>query len=273
MHYSIEYDCLPRIISSTALTAILPAILWSSYRGRSVKVAFVRIGVVACAVLFFQLSSSSLRLLGLGGGSVLCYYFTLIPGSGGFVAGRLQDMAYFLPTIMTIVSAFITASKLTVVAWSSENTYVPCQHQATSRQYERGMKWYYFLIYFALIVGPIISVYSGVLLLDEEEILTGLLTVALAAYGLFVRFQLAGYKFNAPAHLIAYYSLNLGLSVIETIAEYIEAKKQYDWIMEMAGKDMASYVVLTLVVMAASSFTVILCNRVYFKKRDHLFLY
>lgn len=164
-----------------------------------------------------------------------------------------------------------TESKATMLVSNSEKKYVPYR-KATSGQSKRGMKWYYFLIYFALIVGPIIDIYSGMLLLGEEKILYASVIIAVAVYGLFVRSQLAGYKFNAPARLTAYYLLSSGLSFVVSIEDSIELEQSYGWIMEMAGEDLTGYIVLALGVMVASTLVMVHCNHVYFEKRHELFL-
>ncbi len=102
---------------------------------------------------------------------------------------------------------------------------------ATFKQ-ERPMKWYKFLIYFALFAGALVNfssgfstitgqVYSiesgGTISADDVyavfdglqtlDMIYGLVGIAMAVYAIFVRFALAGFKKYAPNMIVAYYAI------------------------------------------------------------------
>ena len=144
------------------------------------------------------------------------------------------------------------------------------------------LKWHKFLIYFALWAGAILNAvqairsmtggnYLEVGMTGEEvyqrfsglrtvDMVAGLLLLAIAAYGIYVRFQLAGFKIGAPAKLTVLYialaAYNLIYSVLACNAMNVEL----------------SAVSSNLVGSMIGSVLMVVINRVYYNKRMELFV-
>lgn len=116
-----------------------------------------------------------------------------------------------------------------------ENKQVGYSSAPSPNDYQ--LKWHKFLIYFALWAGAVLNaatgvryitggiydseasrVYSSFPSLKPVDVAMGLVCVALAAYMLFVRFQLAGYKTGAPKKLVSLYLINAGINLIYLLA-------------------------------------------------------
>ena len=156
------------------------------------------------------------------------------------------------------------------------------QAQATQPEvvslYQFGMKWFKFLIYFALFASAVlnffsaISFFTGATYGDPEvieaiyetypalkavDITVGVLTLGLAGLAIFTRFQLAAFKKNAPILLYVMYGLDLAISLLYVLVASVATGLNL-----FSGNTAVS--ILTSVVMIA-------CNVVYFKKRACLF--
>lgn len=75
--------------------------------------------------------------------------------------------------------------------------------ETTTKSPTFGFKWHNFLIYFSLWIGAFLNALFGLACLLEGEFLFGILSVGIAAYTIFARFQLANFKVNAYNHLLA----------------------------------------------------------------------
>ena len=165
---------------------------------------------------------------------------------------------------------------------TSMTSQVPTYNQSTlhEEQQEMPMKWYKFLIYFALFAGALLNLVNGIRLLTGSaygsdayfvysyfsglkalDIFAGLFLISIAVFGIYTRFQLAGYKTNAPTMLLALYAGSVAYSLIYLIGiksivssydmQYIDLSGVYGGI--------------------AGGIVMIVLNAVYFNKRKHLF--
>lgn len=145
----------------------------------------------------------------------------------------------------------------------------------------QGMGWFKFLIYFALFFGAFVNLMTGISFLtgsiyggDAEwvyavydglqslDMILGCVLICIAAFGVFVRFRLSGYYRNGPAMLMGLYGgvvlfdlvyiVGVGMILPEYVMEEIDFTSTYS-------------AMITGVIM-------IFVNRVYFKKREHLFV-
>ena len=147
------------------------------------------------------------------------------------------------------------------------------------------MAWFKFLIYFMLFANAAINIFTAVTYLtgsvylgedmtmsDVEalymfyptakmiDVIYGVLLIALAAYAIFTRFQLSGFKRRGPFLFILMYVLNLVIGLLYSISIMFT--------LEASLLDFISLVppIITSVVM-------IFVNVVYFRKREELFVY
>lgn len=147
------------------------------------------------------------------------------------------------------------------------------------------MAWFKFLIYFMLFANAAINIFTAVTYLtgsvylgedmtmsDVEalymfyptakmiDVIYGVLLIALAAYAIFTRFQLSGFKRRGPFLFILMYVLNLVIGLLYSISIMFT--------LEAGLLDFISLVppIITSVVM-------IFVNVVYFRKREELFVY
>ena len=83
------------------------------------------------------------------------------------------------------------------------------------------MKWHKFMIYFLLWLGGICYILFGMLgILSEISglfSLVGIATIALGVYAIYVRFQLAKFKTDAPKKLFYFYYAGLGIGLLEFV--------------------------------------------------------
>lgn len=147
------------------------------------------------------------------------------------------------------------------------------------------MAWFKFLIYFMLFANAAINIFTAVTYLtgsvylgedmtmsDVEalymfyptakmiDVVYGVLLIALAAYAIFTRFQLSGFKRRGPFLFILMYVLNLVIGLLYGISIMFT--------LETGLLGFISFVpsIITSVVM-------IFVNVVYFRKREELFVY
>lgn len=147
------------------------------------------------------------------------------------------------------------------------------------------MAWFKFLIYFMLFANAAINIFTAVTYLtgsvylgedmtmsDVEalymfyptakmiDVIYGVLLIALAAYAIFTRFQLSGFKRRGPFLFILMYVLNLVIGLLYGISIMFT--------LETGLLGFISFVpsIITSVVM-------IFVNVVYFRNREELFVY
>lgn len=147
-----------------------------------------------------------------------------------------------------------------------------------------SMKWFKFLIYFGLWAGAILNiVLNGVVMLnglhygDAEtaklvyamfedlkslDTLCGVFAIAVGVFGIYTRFQLAGFKKKGPMLLTLVYAGAIAFNLIYIIGcnsvlpEYILSEMDYSSIYSNT----------------VTSAVMIFVNIAYFKKRAHLFV-
>lgn len=147
---------------------------------------------------------------------------------------------------------------------------------------EPPMKWFKFLIYFSLWAGAVLNAITAIGMLTgsiygaEAELvyavfsdlkgldtLMGVLSLALAAFGIFTRFRLAGYKRNGPLMLMIVYIASALLNLIYVIGLNAALPSIA---LEMIDTTSAYSSIISSVVM-------VIVNHIYFKKRSHLFIH
>ena len=174
-------------------------------------------------------------------------------------------------------------------AYMNNNPTVTSQrsHSKPGPGYAGGypMAWFKFLIYFMLFANAAINIFTAVTYLtgsvylgedmtmsDVEalymfyptakmiDVIYGVLLIALAAYAIFTRFQLSGFKRRGPFLFILMYVLNLVIGLLYSISIMFT--------LEAGLLDFISLVppIITSVVM-------IFVNVVYFRNREELFVY
>ena len=147
------------------------------------------------------------------------------------------------------------------------------------------MAWFKFLIYFMLFANAAINIFTAVtyltgsIYLDENmtmsdvevlymfyptakmiDVIYGVLLIALAAYAIFTRFQLSGFKRRGPFLFILMYVLNLVIGLLYSIS-----------IMFTFETGLLGFI--SFVPSIITSVVMIFVNVVYFRKREELFVY
>ena len=92
------------------------------------------------------------------------------------------------------------------------------------------------------------------------DVIYGVLLIALAAYAIFTRFQLSGFKRRGPFLFILMYVLNLVIGLLYSIS-----------IMFTLEAGLLDFI--SLVPSIITSVVMIFVNVVYFRKREELFVY
>lgn len=157
----------------------------------------------------------------------------------------------------------------------------PCPGYAS----DYPMAWFKFLIYFMLFANAAINIFTAVTYLtgsvylgedmtmsDVEalymfyptakmiDVIYGVLLIALAAYAIFTRFQLSGFKRRGPFLFILMYVLNLVIGLLYGIS-----------IMFTFETGLLGFI--SFVPSIITSVVMIFVNVVYFRKREELFVY
>ena len=172
--------------------------------------------------------------------------------------------------------------------WSGQDAYNNESmngYNAAQNQYSFSnslpMGWYNFLVKFALIAGAVINCIYGILYLTGKvydmkqdgssdlvylffkdlktlDVIYGLALFALAAFGIFVRSELAKYKADGPKYL---YALNGSAAALIFLYALIAGSiiEQSAFSAEVVGSIIGSV-------------SMIVVNKVYFDKRAHLFV-
>lgn len=162
---------------------------------------------------------------------------------------------------------------------NAEQTWITQENQPPKLE----MKWYKFLIYFSLFSGALFNLIDGIVytaglgdnlpaVIAEEyyflpdnfkaiEVIFGLLTLAMAAWGIYTRFQLSNFKKNAPN---CYYIFDITSTVISTAYSILG--------MVLTTDDGMFAIIGAIIIRVVSEVVFILCNVTYFRKRKHLFV-
>lgn len=153
-----------------------------------------------------------------------------------------------------------------------------CAPPVEPPQPEYPMKWFKFVIYFQLFFGAFVNLCNTVLYcsgalygndsdlvyaafggLRVLDILMGVICLALAAYSIFVRFQLAKFKRNAPVLLYILLACNAGFNLFYSIGSTI-----------IIGQNLIS---ATTIGNLIGTLILLALNVVYFNKRKSLFIH
>lgn len=155
------------------------------------------------------------------------------------------------------------------------------QNQPMVEQNQLPMKWFKFLIYFALFAGAVLNVISAIPMLTGSiyegsadlvyamfeglqavDMLSGLLMLATAAIGVYTRFRLAKYCQNGPKMVTVLYIMAVAVNLFYLIGVSAVLPEAV-----LESVDMTSSItsIVTSVIM-------IFVNRTYFQKRAHLFV-
>ncbi len=144
------------------------------------------------------------------------------------------------------------------------------------------MKWFKFLIYFSLWAGAVLNLINGVMLLtggvydgqadfvydtldgiQTIDMIVGFLSIALAVFGIYTRFRLAGYYKNGPSSLTILYVGSIIVNLVYIIGVYSI----------LAGYDLSEIIdVSSFISGSVMSAVMIFANISYFNKRKHLFV-
>lgn len=148
---------------------------------------------------------------------------------------------------------------------------------------ERPMKWFKFLIYFALFASAVVNFFSGISFITGTQtsnlaggygagfvyaifgglkvldIIVGILSFGMVALAIYVRFQLAGYKKDGPKMLLGMYAIQLAINLI-----------YYFGLLIILGFD--GTILSSLIGTIIGSVIMIVLNKIYFDKRKDLFV-
>ena len=159
---------------------------------------------------------------------------------------------------------------------ASQNMSAQQSYGNTNNEPDMPMKWFKFLIYFALFAGAVLNILSGlgtlssVLIPSELEtvydsyaalkaldVFMGVAAIGLGVFGIYTRFRLSGYHSNGPKMLLLTYAASAAIQVIYIIGAYI-------------ALDGAVTMTSTFTNVAVSV-AMIFINKTYFDKRAHMF--
>lgn len=151
-----------------------------------------------------------------------------------------------------------------------------------SSQQELPMKWYKFVIWVALIIGPVSNIGNAIRIITGEiygsdidipllyetfpnlksvNIVVGIMCIAAALFGvLYVRRQLVGFKSNAIMLFLFYCVIGLIITLIHTAASSA--------ILGVSFSDIATQFIGQLV----GTIVFVVLNYIYFNKRKHMFV-
>ena len=155
--------------------------------------------------------------------------------------------------------------------------------QPAPQQPNLPMGWFKFLINFALWAGAILNIIAAFPMLTGSQygteveaalvysmfsdlkildMLCGILAIALGAFGIYTRFQLAGFKQNGPKLLLYLYAAAVVYNLI-----YVVGCNMILSDIVLQNVDFTSVYSSTI-----TSAIMIFVNRSYFQKRAHLFV-
>ena len=163
-----------------------------------------------------------------------------------------------------------------------ENNLIGSEEQPLEQnQPELGMKWFKFLIYFMLFFSAFEDLLQSLVLFFNYEneflgfeyffygelrwlgILFAVIWLAIAAYGIYIRFRLAKFRKGAPKQYIIYEIVNQVVFLVFSLAGEFAMGQSDMMIASMIGGVIGSVL---------GGFVYIYPNVIYFRKRDHLFV-
>ncbi len=166
--------------------------------------------------------------------------------------------------------------------YANPQYYAP--QNAVAMQPPMPMKWFKFIIYFSLFASAVLNVITGITTLTgaqyqgvknmvylyfkdlkTADTLYGVVLLGLAAFAIFARFRLSGYRKNGPAMLNVVYIANSASALIYSIiAQAIVNNTPLGAGIEL---DLTSAIASIV-----TSIVMVVINTIYFKKRAHLFV-
>lgn len=182
------------------------------------------------------------------------------------IGNRCNYCGYRMEGIANIARVEKTINENSVldepIASSITDIFQPESVEASSQpKIEYGMKWYKFLIYFALFAGAVLNCVMGIMALSGKiyeaklwAIIYGLALVGLAVFAIVTRFLLAKFKKSGPICLYVLY-------IISPILEITGPQILHENLTNTS--DIASM---------GASMIMLIVNIVYFKKRKSLFI-
>lgn len=163
-----------------------------------------------------------------------------------------------------------------------QNQYYQPGAQAQNENPARPMKWYKFLIYFALFAGGVINLYYGIIYISGMiyniqgggqayadmvyntfmglkglDVVFGILSILLAGLCVYTRFRLSQYRKDGPLFVYITYAVNGLITIIYSIV-----------LANITGINQIAKIIVTVVVLAVA----IVLNVIYFNKRKDLFV-
>lgn len=145
------------------------------------------------------------------------------------------------------------------------------------------MKWYKFLIYFLLFFSAIFNVYNAINTLtgkfygsaDEAaevysafpslkfvDVVSGILFIMLAVICIITRQKLRNFSKNGPIMLYGLYAFDLIFGFVYILV-----------VTAIIGISLSEYIDSSFIKSISRSIAMIALNMVYFKKREHMFIY
>lgn len=143
------------------------------------------------------------------------------------------------------------------------------------------MGWFKFLIYFGLFAGALINISTGMQLvtgliygedadlvyryfdgLQTLDVIVGLCLIAIAALGVYTRFQLSSYRAKGPKFLNYVYIGSAAINLIYLIGVYVVLPAE-------AAATLDSTSTITSIVVSVA---MVFANTKYFAQRSHLFV-
>ena len=147
-----------------------------------------------------------------------------------------------------------------------------------------GMKWYKFLIYFLLFAMGVLNILGGISTLTGAQygsaleaklvyaffpslktvdIIYGIACIALGAFQIYTRFQLSGYKKNAPSCVLGMYAATAAIMAIYSFAVLGIVPTEIVSHSELIGQAIGAII---------GAGVVGYLNKIYFDKRKSLFI-
>ena len=152
-------------------------------------------------------------------------------------------------------------------------------YKVDTNKAENEMKWFKFLIYFVLFADAVMRIADGVMkvtggvsrggmydaygFLKPVDIVFGIVSFGLAAFCVYTRFQLSGFKKNSPK---LFYLLNILITVYSVAYDIV-----YLVIVSLEANKFFASDVIDLVITVVSMGLYIFFSAVYFDRRRHLF--
>ena len=157
----------------------------------------------------------------------------------------------------------------------------PARHvPADPKNDPRGMKWFKFIIYFQLFANALLNLVNAVTVFTGAhyqgsadlvysvfpaeravDIIYGILCLALAAFGIYVRFLLAAFRRNGPGLYLGLIAANILVPVLYMLFSSLVTHIPLTSLLDLNG-------ILSL----AANVIMLVVNKIYFDRRKDLFV-